>query len=64
MISRIVIGKCKNNDNDDTVASTSLALSSSGVNINLETKTQMVFECLHVSDNVIRVPDYDEIIVD
>ena len=60
MISRIVIGKCKINDNDEIVASTSLAISSSAVNINLETQTQMDWECLHVSEEVIRIPGYDE----
>ena len=64
MISKIVIGKCKVDDNFQILASTSFAISSRAVNINLETQTQMVWECLHVSDNVIRVADYDEDSVD
>ena len=60
MFPNILIGKCKINDNDEIVASTSLAISASAVNINLETQTQMVWECLHVSEEVIRIPGYDE----
>ena len=55
-----MIGKCRINHNAKILASTSLAISSSAVNINLETQTQMVEECLHVSDKVIRIPGYDE----
>ena len=55
-----MIGKCRINHNAKIVASTSLAISSKAVNINLETQTQMVVECVHMNDKVIRSPDYDE----